>query len=214
MTGNTHMTGGVIASIVTVHATYEVLERQLAINGLPDNKFITAMNQFTTLISGTNENFLKFISIPTLIIVIFSIFGSLFPDIDHRNSKIGNKAKFTSFVMNKFFGHRGIIHAPLLYLTIYIIVYLVYTKYAPSTYHYLYFAGNTGFFAGALSHLILDTFNKTGIPWFMPFSNNKISIASIKTRSDGETIFEIVQITIIFMYVLFITGILGKILKI
>lgn len=208
MTGTTHITGGLIASAITIETIYSISQNQVLINGIPENTFLKNTQHFSTLFNGML--FDKYLSITAILIILFGVLGSLFPDIDIKNSKIGHKAKGISFVLNKFFGHRGFIHSPFLYCTIYLAFFCLYTTKCPIEYHSLYYAANTGFLMGALSHLILDTFNKVGIPWFMPFSTKRINIACIKTRSQEENIFEIIQITILAMYLLFSSGVLNN----
>ena len=53
------------------------------------------------------------------ILISGSLIGSLIPDIDHRQSKIGKKIKITSFIVNKLCGHRKLTHAPLLYIVLF-----------------------------------------------------------------------------------------------
>lgn len=110
-----------------------------------------------------------------------AIVGSIFPDIDHKNSYIGKKAKTISKAINKFAGHRKLFHAPLMYLLLYSIsLGMVNDK--------LILTGIKGVFLGVLSHLILDSFTIGGLPWFYPLSKKKFSLGSIKTNSNVEDI--------------------------
>ncbi|WP_238918751.1 metal-dependent hydrolase [Clostridium sp. YIM B02555] len=111
-----------------------------------------------------------------------TIIGSLFPDIDHRNSYIGKKAKGISKTINKLAGHRKLFHAPLMYL-------LLYSISAGIPMKKVYFIGITGLFFGILSHLILDSFTIGGLPWFYPFTKKKFSLGKIKTNSKLEDVF-------------------------
>ena len=110
-----------------------------------------------------------------------TIVGSLLPDIDHKNSYIGQKVKTVSKAINKFAGHRKLFHAPLMYLLIYSIsIGLIKDK--------LLLVGVKGLFLGIFSHLLLDSFTIGGLPWFYPLSKNKFSLSKIKTNGRLEDI--------------------------
>lgn len=111
-----------------------------------------------------------------------TLIGSILPDIDHKNSYLGNKLKPLSATVNLVAGHRKLFHSGILYAAIYLIGKN--SIYNPYILQLLF-----GLFIGAISHLILDTFNPLGIPWFYPLSKKKLSIASIKTGGKLETIF-------------------------
>lgn len=107
--------------------------------------------------------------------------GSIFPDIDHRNSFIGKKTKGVSKAINKLAGHRKLFHAPLAYLFLYSIVIGMFTDK-------LMLIGIKGIFLGIFSHLVLDSLTIGGLPWFYPFSKKRFSICMIKTNSKIEDI--------------------------
>ena len=50
------------------------------------------------------------------ILIGSSVWGALLPDIDHPESTIGKKSKLVSKIISATGGHRGITHAPLIYL--------------------------------------------------------------------------------------------------
>ena len=110
-----------------------------------------------------------------------TIVGSLLPDIDHKNSYIGQKVKTVSKVINKLAGHRKLFHAPLFYLLLYSIALGMVTK------NFL-LVGLNGLFLGILSHLVLDSFTIGGLPWFYPLSKKKFSLGKVKTNSKLEDI--------------------------
>jgi len=86
------------------------------------------------------------------------------PDIDFHKSQVGKKTKPVSFIINLFFGHRGLFHSLLFALALFLLIG--------------YFGSNTLAAAALLgysSHLILDGFTKQGIMPFTPLSNLKIS---------------------------------------
>lgn len=108
-----------------------------------------------------------------------TLIGSILPDIDHKNSYIGQKAKTISKAINKFAGHRKLFHAPLVYLLLYSISTSMITNK-------LLLVGTKGLFLGVFSHLILDSFTIGGLPWFYPLSKKKFSLSNIKTNSKIE----------------------------
>lgn len=109
-------------------------------------------------------------------ILALSVLGGLFPDIDLETSKVGQHAKTMSFIINRFFGHRTIFHAPLLYILVYILL-----KESLQQYQILLLA----FTAGALSHIVLDMFNAKGIPLLYPAKGN-YHVAKIKNGGKVE----------------------------
>lgn len=86
--------------------------------------------------------------------------GSLFPDIDQRTSKAGSAAPVASWLIQHTFGHRTLFHSPLLYLTAYTAVCMLWPQY-----RYYAFA----FVLAAASHLLLDMLNSKGVPLLYPW---------------------------------------------
>lgn len=124
----------------------------------------------------------QLISTPTVIFFSGSVLGSLLPDIDHKSSYIGKRAKSVSKAINKLAGHRKLFHAPLIYLLLYSIsIGLLADK--------LSILFINGLFLGIMSHLILDSLTIGGLPWFYPLSKKKVSLAKIKTNSQLESSF-------------------------
>lgn len=109
-------------------------------------------------------------------LLAMSVLGGLFPDIDLETSKVGQHTKTMSFIINRFFGHRTIFHAPLLYVLVYILL-----KQPLQQYHILLLA----FTAGALSHIVLDMCNAKGIPLLYPAKGN-YHVAKIKNGGKVE----------------------------
>lgn len=203
MTAKTHLTGGLIAGAVAVQLTEPLAREQFVLYGLPYE--LESLNRITEMLSPVlNSPIGKFFNPTAIILIVFVLLGSLFPDIDHRNSKIGKKVKPLSILFNKFLGHRGIFHSWFLYNILYIAIFATYSMFAPAEYHYIYFFANTGFYIGCLSHLILDTFNKTGVPWLFPLSTKKISLLSIKTGEISEAFFQFAQIGVFIGYLVII----------
>ncbi len=84
----------------------------------------------------------------------FLIIGTLLPDLDSYNSRIGKH--FFSRVLTSFTKHRGIMHSFLFLFLIGIILYF-YLKVA-------FF----GFLVGYLIHIICDSFTRQGVRIFYP----------------------------------------------
>lgn len=104
--------------------------------------------------------------------------GSLFPDLDHKNSTATKKAGVVGGLTSTVFKHRGLLHSPLFYSLIYVLL-LPFCKLPFSVFL-------TSWYFGVLSHLIMDMFNTGGIPLFSPLSRKKFKVANIKTGSMGE----------------------------
>ncbi|MBU1711452.1 MAG: metal-dependent hydrolase [Proteobacteria bacterium] len=95
-----------------------------------------------------------------LIILLSVYFGSLLPDIDEPESRIGRKFPIVSNVIKSIFGHRGITHTlafPLLF-----IVLSIYFE----SLRYLF----AGIALGVINHILGDMLTKGGIKnIFFPF---------------------------------------------
>ena len=87
------------------------------------------------------------------------VLGALLPDLDHPNSTIGRVFPATSWITNRLFKHRGIVHS------IYIppILWWIAVRYVSS------FAG-LAILIGMISHLACDCLTKEGIRFFYPLS--------------------------------------------
>lgn len=112
----------------------------------------------------------------------FCYLGSLFPDIDLKNSYISKRYSFLYKNIGRNFKHRGFTHSllSLLSLSYFFNFLLLYTN-NNIVFTYL----SSGFFVGYLSHLFLDLLTKEGIEIFYPISIN-FSILPIKTNSKLE----------------------------
>lgn len=53
-----------------------------------------------------------------------------------------------------------------------------------------------GVFAGCISHMLYDTFNRRGIMWAFPLSMKPVRAASIRTRGVGEGLFASVMLVV------------------
>lgn len=107
--------------------------------------------------------------------LLVAAFGSLFPDIDCRNSMLGRLTRPVSTLIGQLFGHRTLFHSPLLYAALFLL-------FSQNKSHNIY--GHL-FIIGAVSHLFLDMFNSKGIPLFYP-CRKRFRLGHIKERSIGE----------------------------
>ncbi|MEM3127152.1 MAG: metal-dependent hydrolase [Candidatus Woesearchaeota archaeon] len=98
-----------------------------------------------------------------LIYVPLILLGSLLPDLDHPNSKLGRKFWPLSKIFNLIFGHRGFFHSLLFVIFIFISV----------SYFSIIFA--LAISIGILTHLLSDALTVSGVALFYPISNFKIS---------------------------------------
>ncbi len=124
--------------------------------------------------------------------IIFSIAGSLIPDIDEPNSKIGSKVTGISKSTKAIFGHRTITHSLLGVIIFGLIVNHFVDLFSLPDFITTYFI------LGYLSHLLGDIFTISGVPLFYPLSK-KYAIPIVKTGGKMERIFQLV-ITLIVVY--------------
>ena len=90
-----------------------------------------------------------------IVFVIVALIGTIIPDIDHSDSKIGKKLIFRP--LQFFVKHRGMVHS----FTIAILASVLIALFFP--------IASFGFFLGYCVHLISDSFTKGGIEPFWPF---------------------------------------------
>lgn len=151
----------------------------------------------------------------TLIIFIGALVGSIFPDIDNRNSRISRKMPVTAMVVTlgqwlihmisaflpkkqKSFvrslaGHRGITHSlmgSMIFPAIICIIGILLEQKMN-----LWLLAAVGIFVGCLSHLLLDMLSG-GVPLFMPFSTGRVRISNIKTGGFTEWLFRMIFVVI------------------
>lgn len=90
--------------------------------------------------------------------------GSLIVDIDTSRSSIGRKFRPLSWFLEAFFGHRGFFHSLVVaFLFLLLSIYLF-------SISFLAFAPVLGY----LSHIFLDGFTPSGVPFLKPFSNRRL----------------------------------------
>ncbi|MDP7282245.1 MAG: metal-dependent hydrolase [Candidatus Undinarchaeales archaeon] len=96
--------------------------------------------------------------------LLFALFGSLLPDIDNHNSKIGQKLPGFSRLAEFLMGHRGIYHSFFGCAITLFVFFGIFKIFSISAWQCYLAAIAIGF----LSHLVLDTITTKGIHWFKP----------------------------------------------
>lgn len=115
-------------------------------------------------------------------LMMASTVGALIPDIDHPSSIISRKIPILSWCyqgialidkgISKLFkkkyiaGHRGITHSIILYLFLAVLIAALCNN--PQLFLLL-----EGIMLGAISHIVFDMFNPSGVPILLPFSWHK-----------------------------------------
>ena len=108
------------------------------------------------------------------IFFLLVVLGSLLPDIDERHSKI-NKGLSIVRWLSIFVKHRGIFHSIFIPLLLGSIIWTIFDiVYA------------LPLFIGYVSHLVIDSFTKTGINFLHPIAKFRIS-GFVETGSILET---------------------------
>ena len=151
------------------------------------------IHQYLPEISGSSE-------MQTLFI-LGGVIGGIFPDIDNPASYMGKLAVPVSTwigQVSELFGkteakHRGILHDPAVYLAGLVLSYL----YCPAW---------CGFFVGCLSHLFLDMFNPSGVPFL--FGVKHLHLGKFVSGSKESIIFTWLCTAVVFLTGCFIKYIL------
>lgn len=99
-----------------------------------------------------------FIGSPALSVIVTAGFSALLPDIDTQKSSIQRYFPFIGKILGVALKHRGITHSLIFPL---FLVLLINFLALPGIYA-------LAFLAGFLSHLVLDTFTPSGVPWLWP----------------------------------------------
>jgi inner membrane protein len=115
-----------------------------------------------------------------LLFLIFLFIGTLFVDIDSKNSKFGKKWFLRPLQWSV--SHRGIFHTLFMGLFIGILIWLI-SKNA-----------GYGFMFGYGFHLLLDCFNPSGVNLFWPILKTKITFMNIRAGGEIENIFFVLML--------------------
>jgi len=114
-----------------------------------------------------------------IVFVFVSLLATLIPDVDSKNSTLGNKKIFRP--LQFFLKHRGLVHS----FTFLVLITFIFVMFLPI----LAFP----FFLGYSSHLVADSFTQRGIRPFYPSKKN----LSGKVRTGGK-----VEVSIFMLFVL------------
>ncbi|MFC4355666.1 metal-dependent hydrolase [Chryseomicrobium palamuruense] len=131
---------------------------------------------------------------------VAAMIGSVAPDIDHKNSFISNRLKPFGFLVRRTTTHRGATHSPLIIFLFSLLMYygLELAGFSSSAY-----AIASGFFIGAISHVLLDMLNTQGVPLLFPVPKAKrFRLARIRTGGLIEKVIFIVLTLFAFQFLL------------
>lgn len=126
--------------------------------------------------------------IPAIVnIMTVAAISALVPDIDHPYSRISKKGWLTKQVSKattSVLKHRGFTHTAFFavicaFITGFVASLLPVLRYDPLTV-------SAATLCGIFSHLVLDSFNPTGIMWLWPESVEHFSWAKIRTGKKGD----------------------------
>lgn len=115
--------------------------------------------------------------------------GASLPDIDHPQSSIGRLLFPISIPLNAYFGHRGLVHAFIVWLVPLIIALLLKQKIAAWV------------FIGALSHCFIDCWNVSGVKALMPFTEKVCVIFKRDWRIQTSSLQEIWVFVFLFGFI-------------
>ena len=131
--------------------------------------------------------------VSSTLIMSGAVVGSLCPDIDTPNSKVGSKMllKPISILINKLFGHRTITHSVIVSLLMTTLL-ISSTSIFSGTLGFIYTNIIIGFCTGWFSHLLLDIITIKGIPIYYPIIKKKYSLFKFKPDKDDDLVSMIV----------------------
>lgn len=138
------------------------------------------------------------------------IIGSLFPDIDLPNSKLGKYTLGLSTCINKIFGHRGFTHTPFLLGLIWLIYYFVVKTFSMNYFHFWILLG---FSVGFLCHIIQDMMTKGGIKFFWPIYGYRIHFTGFESDSKIHIFITLILCVISILYSKNLIDVLFRILS-
>lgn len=180
MTYHTHTIFGVALAVVIIHFLF--------IFNIRDMNYLIVGDLF-------NPDLIKF--------YLAVILGTLLPDIDHANSKIGRKLP----IINKLLRLFGIKHRGLTHSIIGVVLVVLF-------FHQLHIKGwigelvLLGLIIGYISHLMADMLNPQGIPLFFP-NELKFSLLKINTSSWKENLFSVIVLFLLSAFILQLRGIIN-----
>lgn len=125
-----------------------------------------------------------------------ALVGGLLPDLDKKNSKIGNKMKIASAVISATTKHRGVTHAPLIHLLMYAVLATASVVMLTGLISAVVLSFLTGCLVGALSHVVLDAVTVQGVPLLYPISKQKYSFCKIRTGRREELVVRVLLLVV------------------
>lgn len=133
-----------------------------------------------------------------IIITSGLILGSLFPDIDHRNSYLSRKLKPISYITSKIFKHREFTHSIVGTISVSYLLYIILSKTnIDPIYSYMFIKAFT---VGIISHIILDMLTVSGVVLFYPIYKRRIGIQMFNNnRSKMESKEIMIMMTLIII---------------
>jgi inner membrane protein len=132
-----------------------------------------------------------------------SVIGSMIPDIDHRGSFIGRRAKLISIPVSLLATHRGITHSPLFLMAVVSALLFVSNTFLDGMSTWIFSYMSIGFGVGIASHIFLDSLTKGGVPLLYPFSGKKFSFLPLKT---GGMLESVIAVCMVIATLLFVSG--------
>lgn len=139
------------------------------------------------------------------LMILGGIVGSIFPDIDNPTSYMGRLSSPVSNLIGTIGSltgktgshHRGLLHDPAVYIIGLVLCYF-------------YFTPLLGFFIGCLSHLFLDMFNPSGVPFLFGFKK-RMRFMKIPSGSTQSVILTWVNVVMVIAFgILYYLGIAQK----
>ena len=126
--------------------------------------------------------------------ILFSSIGAILPDIDHNKSFIGRILFFISIPINRRFGHRGITHSLILWGPVLLFSFL------GSSY---IFKAIFWVSLGAISHIVLDSWNRAGVQMCKPITEKIFVMANrnyrIRVASREEFVLMVFLVIAVFI---------------
>lgn len=141
----------------------------------------------------------------TLIIITSGlVLGSLFPDIDHRNSYLSRKIKPISSITSKIFKHREFTHSIVGTLLFYYLLSSILGKTNIEAMYSTMFI--EAFIIGVISHIVLDMLTVSGVVLFYPMYKKRIGIqmfSNNKSKMESKEMMVMVSFIIIALITYF-----------
>ena len=158
-----HRLGGVTAATITVMYAYQ--------GGMLD-RYAFHIDKYVDIPIHLHPYI-----IPIILLFGFAIYSSTLPDIDHPLSVPGRRHMGFSEFLSSHFGHRGITHYPITWLLMGFIMWFLWRFISISEWLDIVLLWSMiGFLVGYLSHILLDTFNSTGIAWLAPLCKVRVKM--------------------------------------